>query len=108
MITDQKRWLSWVAANEDPYGKACVDVARRVMEIIDKEEPEELDTHELIQRADDEIDAGGITGYMAGAIATMVSQCHSRGAEFKKAWNKSYGCEICEGVVNPSIVNLNL
>ena len=61
-------------------------VARRVMEILD--EGKEFDCHSIIIKADKETEAGGITGFMAGAVASMVSQCHERGEEFRQQWNK--------------------
>ena len=76
-ITDQKSWDEWVTSNTDSYGKRCVDVARRVMELLD--EQDEFDTHKIICQADEDVKAGGITGFMAGAVASMVSTCHIRG-----------------------------
>jgi len=87
-IINEKHWNEWVKNNDDPYGKCCVDVARRVMEILDAE-PGDFDAYELVYRADEEIKTGGITGFMAGAAASMISHCHSRGEEFRKKWNKS-------------------
>jgi len=103
-ITNQKRWDSYVSKNKDSYGKCCVDVARQVMKILD--EVEDFDTHKLIIQAEKEIGENGITGFMAGAIASMVVHCHSRGEEFKKEWNKSYGDEKREGVINPALITL--
>lgn len=87
-------------------------VARRAMEILDNES-EDFDTHALICRADDESKAGGITGFMAGCVASMISQCHSRGEEFRKKWNKDNqihdeGDKANEsgGVLNPAILNI--
>lgn len=85
-IKDEARWNEYVEVNKDPYGKCCVDVARRVMEILDEGQPIET-CHRLICRADDETGAGGITGFMASAVAQMVSECHERGEEFRRAWN---------------------
>ena len=85
-IIKQAEWDNQVKINDDPYGGACVKVAQRVMEILD-EELGEFDCHKIICRADDESKAGGITGFMAGCVASMVSQCHSRGEEFRKQWN---------------------
>jgi len=87
MITDQAKWDEVVKINDDPYGKACIDVTRRVMEILDKDEL--FDCHQIICRADKEVDAGGITGFMAGCVASMVKRYHSRGDEFNRQWNKS-------------------
>jgi hypothetical protein len=57
------------------------------MKILD-DEPGDFDTHRIISRADNEVDAGGITGFMAGCVASMVSHVHSRGEEFRRKRNK--------------------
>jgi hypothetical protein len=106
-ITKEEVWQDWVNSNKDPYGKACVDVARDVMRMLDAETP--IDTHKIICDADKNVNAGGITGFMAGAVAQMVSQCHSRGEEFRKAWNKDHGVneeQAKGGVVNPAIMTI--
>jgi len=84
-IKNQEDWNEWVKKNSDPYGKACVDVARGVMEILD--EGKDFDCHKIITQADKNVKAGGITGFMAGCVAQMVSHCHTRGEEFRKKWN---------------------
>jgi len=98
-LKDEKRWDEYVKKNTDPYGECCVNVARRVMELLEeRSEPlrhgyhPDLDTpHGLICKADNDIGAGGITGFMAGAVAAMVSECHERGEEFRKAMRKYIG-----------------
>jgi hypothetical protein len=110
-ISDQKRWDKYVEVNgKDPYSKCCVDVAKEAMSILDKE-PGDFDCHEVICRADENIKAGGITGFMASAAAQMISTCHSRGEEFRRKWNKMNqigreGEEANEkgGVLNPAIL----
>lgn len=111
-IVDNVAWQSWVDNNTDPYGKACVDVARKAMEILDAE-PGSFKTHEIICRADDQIGAGGITGFMAGCVAAMISKCHSRGEEFRQKWNRDNqigdeGDKANEGggVLNPALLNV--
>jgi hypothetical protein len=84
-LKNKKAWNEYVRKNDDSYGKCCVDVARRVMEILD--EGKDFDTYKVICQADDDIKTGGITGFMAGCVATIVSQCHVRGDEFRKKWN---------------------
>lgn len=114
-IVNQAEWDKWVETNKnDGYGKACVDVARRVMEILDAE-PGGFDTHKIVCRADDETNTGGITGFMAGCVAQMVSQCHSRGDEFRRKWNLDYqiqdeGEKANEsgGVLNPAVLNVSV
>ena len=109
MIIKQKEWERCVKMNKDSYGKACVDVARRVMEILDEEQG--FDCHEIICRADDEAlgKEGGITGFMAGCVAQMVFQYHSRGEEFRLRWNQDHGVNESKaegGIVNPAILEI--
>jgi hypothetical protein len=111
MITNQEAWDKWVESNSDPYGKACVDVAREVMRLLD--ERQEFDTHVIVCEADENIEAGGITGFMAGAVAQMVSQCHSRGEEFRRRWNvdnqigqEGERANEGKGVLNPALLNI--
>jgi hypothetical protein len=111
-LKDKEAWDKWVASNTDPYGGACVKVAQRVMEILDDGEP--FDCHAVICRADDESKAGGITGFMAGAVASMVSQCHERGEEFRRQWNGETALKpehaekanASGGVINPAILHI--
>lgn len=100
----EKEFESWANKNKGPYGKACVDVARKVMEFLDKGEP--FDCYDLITKADNAVEAGGITGYMAGVVASAVSHFHERGEEFRKKWNEGYGVKDNKGTVNPAIMTL--
>ena len=109
-LKNSKKWNNYVKKNTDPYGKACVDVARRVMEILDENSP--FDPHTLICRANKDVNVAGITGFMAGCIAQMVSVCHTRGEEFRRLWNKDIGitdedgdkANESGGVINPAIL----
>lgn len=101
----------WEDANQDSgYSQCCVDVARKVMEYMD-EDSDPIDASELVHRANRELDSG-ITGFMAGAVAQMVSTCHTRGEEFRKSWNKSQQVgtegEDTEGVINPALVTIDV
>ena len=111
-IVDQEAWKSWEDANIDPYGKCCVDVAREVMLILDREE-DDFECHDIICRADRDIRAGGITGFMSGAVAAMVSKVHSRGEEFRRKWNlatqigdEGEKANESDGVLNPALMNI--
>ena len=111
-ILKTDNWEKWVANNKDPYGKACVDVAREAMRLLDEREGD-IDPHKLICEADDAAKSGGITGFMAGCVASMISQCHSRGDEFRRAWNThnqigDEGDRANEsgGVINPALLTV--
>lgn len=108
-IVDQESWDKWVESNTDPYGGCCVKVAEEVMRLLDMPECAEFDCHKIICDADDNVKAGGITGFMAGCVAQMVSKCHSRGEEFRRKWNGDHGVDESEakgGVVNPAILTI--
>ncbi len=113
-IVKQKEWDKHVKVNsKDDYSKCCLDVARKVMEILD--EGKDFDPHTIICQADDDIKAGGITGFMAGCVASMVSECHSRGKEFLKLWNKDVqigdeGEKATEkgAVLNPAVLTIKI
>jgi len=90
MITNQALWQSWQEKNKDFYGVCCINVARRAMEILDEDltplqgyYPDVHTPHGIICRADDDIGAGGITGFMASCVESIIIHCHSRGEEFK-------------------------
>ena len=113
-ISNPEAFQKWEDNNKDPYGKCCVDVAREVMRLLDLPEyANGFDTHEIICKADNNIDAGGITGFMAGAVASMVSKCHSRGEEFRQKWNldnqishEGEKANESGGVLNPALLNI--
>jgi len=111
-ITNNEVWEKTVKANTDGYGGTCIKVAREAMRLLDTEEflsPLDKDSvHKLITLADKSSGAGGITGFMAGCVAAIISKCHSRGEEFIKAWNDQYrkymrDPEDDSGVVNPAL-----
>lgn len=120
-MKDEKTWASYVEKNKDPYGACCVNVAKRVMELLDEDKtplhegyhPDINTPHGLICKADRDIEAGGITGFMAGCVASMVSDCHERGEEFRRVWNRDVqindeGDKANEkgGILNPALVNI--
>jgi hypothetical protein len=113
-IKNKRAWSKWEKSNTDPYDGVCVKVARRAMQILD-EDAGDFDTHKLICRADKESAAGGITVFMAGCVASMISSCHSRGEEFRRKWNidNQIGTEGVRangkkkrGVLNPALLQM--
>jgi hypothetical protein len=106
-LKDEALWKTFEEVNSgDAYGKACVDVARRVMELID--DGREFETNGVVCQADNDVKTGGITGFMAGCVAEMVSRCHERGEEFRLKWNIDMAItpEDAErtGVINPALL----
>ena len=113
-MKNQQAWDAWKKSNTSPYGNACIRVAERVMELLDSDptplhngyHPDIHTAHGLICKADDDSKAGGITGFMAGCVAQMVTTCHERGDEFRKSHN---GEEYSgPGVVNHAILTITV
>jgi hypothetical protein len=49
----------------------------------------------------------GLTGFLSGCAAQMVSQFHERGEEFKDYWNEQWGVpKGTKGTVNPAILTV--
>ena len=111
MIKNKKLWKDYVDKNKDFYSKAVVNVAREVMRLLDDRKHKDFDANNIITEADKNIViGGGITGFQAGCVAQIVAQCHSKGNEFRKKWNKHYGVDEDKakgGVVNPAIITLD-
>lgn len=64
-LKNQILWDEYVVKNQsDAYSKCCIDVARRVMEILD--EGKEFKPHDIICRADDEIGTGVLQDLIYG------------------------------------------
>lgn len=110
-LKDPDGWQECQDNNTDPYGNACIMVARRVMEILDNGEPFDCDA--IISQADKESGAGGITGFMAGAVASIVSNVHVRGDDFRRQWNlaiqindEGEKANKSGGILNPALLNI--
>lgn len=89
------KWNEYVNTNRsDEYSNACVKVAEKVMEILDHNNeslhkgyyPDINTAHGIICKADEDIGAGGISGFQAEAVEIMVKECHSRGKEFSESY----------------------
>lgn len=112
MIQDKETWDNYVKVNsKDAYSKCCVDVARKTMELLDAMGDKPItpeDTYRLICQADKDIKTGGITGFMAGCVSSMISEVHSRGKEWRRAWNKDNGVDDPKlaATVNPAILTI--
>lgn len=102
----KKEFENWAEKNSDSYGKSCVDVARRAMEILD--DGKDFETHSLIVRSDKDVHGESeLTGYMAGVVASAIRYFHERGDEFGKKWNKDNGGTGEEkGTINPAILTI--
>lgn len=110
-IKNQELYEAYTKNNQDSFGICIMNVANRVMQLLDSDPtplhngyyPDIHTAHGLICKADDDIRAGGITGYMASAVAHTVIECHVRGEEFRKSHNGEYKGE---GTVNHAVLSV--
>lgn len=94
-----KDWQASLKKNQDPYGFAVLEVVSKL--------GANLDAGMSPEKAEDKaIEGSGITGFMAGAMASMIAQLHPRGAEFREYWNGQFGVKNDKGTVNPAIMTL--
>lgn len=97
-------WEKCVKANQDPYGHAVIEAASLVGKALD-----EGRTPEEAMKACYGL---GITGFMAGCMASMIAQLHPRGDEFRRHWNIKHQIrdegeranEKPNAVLNPAIL----
>jgi len=96
----EKEYESYVSKNQDSYGNEVILVTARVCKLLDE--------GKTPQEAEDEgIKDSGITGFMAGAMASSIARFHPRGEEFKKFFNKQCGGTGEEkGTINPAILTV--
>jgi hypothetical protein len=88
--------------NQDEYGHCAIMATVHLCKALDEgKSPGEA---QVIAVKD-----SGLTGFLAGIMASMVAYFHPRGEEFRKHWNREIGGatqEDSEGVLNPALITL--
>ena len=97
----KKEWEKAVDKNQDGYGHAVIKVVVKVCKLLDEGKSPEI-------AEDKGIKGSGITGFMAGAMTSMITYFHPRGDEFKKYWNKKFDPKPRKGVINPAIMTIKI
>lgn len=93
-LKDKKKWNDYVAENTNPYGLTIIKVARKTMELLDRNpeplvngyDPDSHSAYGLICKADDD-SRFELTGFMVKCVVDIISECHKRGDEFIKSFN---------------------
>ena len=105
----EQAYKDWYDLNSDRYSRACFTYAERWAEMLENEIDKTGDVRKAIidnaKRLSHEADTEGITGFMYGCAANILSQCWKYGEELRKWHNKEYGYDG-DGVVNPAILTL--
>jgi hypothetical protein len=106
----EKEWRGFKERNsKDGYSACCIKAIEIVGDDLDRgKTPKEAMNSE-------EIYGLGLTGFMAGCVASSISHYHTRGEEFRRWWNKDIqlGDEGNKankegGVLNPALLNIGV
>ena len=106
----EQEYTDWYKKNKDDYGKACLKYAERWVELLEKEiENSNNKINEVIkehaEKYSHEADTEGITGFMYGMAANILSQIWEYGEELRKWHNKKYNYKG-KGVINPALISV--
>lgn len=96
------RWKEFESNNMDSYGSGVVRFARAWAELMETQMGDEFKP-ELAESTSNEADTEGITGFMYGCAVGNLAEMWIWGDQLKKWYNKQYGKEDAQGVVNPAV-----
>ena len=113
LLKDAEGWELTVKNNDDPYGKAGVDFARRWAEMMEDYIAGGCALEDIAQQTKCEADTDGITGFMYGCAVSVLSQVWVYGEELRR-WSNlklqigNEGEQANEegGVLNPALLRI--
>lgn len=105
-LSDKEKFESWKANNTDAYGNAIFEYAILWAQLMQQELSKGKTIDECADKASHDADTDGITGYMYGAAAAILSECWKYGQELRVWHNKKYEYEG-DGIVNPAILTID-
>ena len=101
----EQDWEKHVEVNKkDIYSHTITMVAERVSDILDERSeplkngywPDANTAHGVVCQADRDINAGGITGFMAGAVCSIIRHFHPKGEEFYMSYTNKMEESKCQ------------
>lgn len=112
-FSNEESWRGYVEANQDPYGKCCVDYAEAWAKLMQVSFAKGERIADCAERTSGELDFFGITGFMYGAAVSMLAQCWKHG-EALRMWHnlktqiRDEGEKANEsgGVLNPALMTI--
>lgn len=104
----EKEWEEAKLKNsEDFYSKGVLDFTERWVDLMEKKVGQGSIIKDIFKDTSHEADTDGITGFMYGAAASMISYFWAYGDEFRTAYNADFGVGPEEtGTVNPAVVTI--
>ena len=114
-LKDAEGWQKTVEVNDDPYGKAGVDYARRWAELMEERMAEGSALKDIAKDTSHEADTNGITGFMYGCAVSILSKVWEYGEELRQWHNleeqiHDEGERANErgGVLNPALLSISI
>ena len=105
--TSKSEWEKCKRANTEDYGKAIISYATlwiQYMEYLTKRYG--MSISKIWNECSNLADIEGVTGFMYGAAASMISRVWKHGEEFRKLYNSKWGY-YGEGTVNPAVLTIS-
>ena len=88
--------------SHDCYSKGVIDYMIRWADMMEKCISNGENINDIAKKTSHEADTDGITGFMYGCAAHLLSRFWEYGEDLRKWHNKQYGYEG-DGVVNPAV-----
>ena len=108
------QWEEGLSKNQDPYGNAVYKFASEWATGMEKSIASGESIEECARRVSHEVDDEGITGYMYGAAASMLSVLWVHGEDLRiwhnidtQIGDEGEKANESGGVLNPAIMSLN-
>jgi hypothetical protein len=112
-LKDPAAWESWVKANQDPYGKACVEYAELWARLMEGRMAHGDTVEGCAEETSRVADVDGITAFMYGCAVGMLSKAWKRGEALRRWHNlktqiKDEGekANAEGGVLNPALLSI--
>lgn len=106
---EKESFDKWVAINDDPYGKACVDYAIRWANLMEQHMAAGAKLEDIADNDSHAADTEGITGFMYGAACGGLAKFWIHGDQLRRWHNAKYGVteeQAKGGTVNPAIITI--
>jgi len=109
----QAGWDLTVKNNDDPYGKAGVDFARRWADLMEQRIDGGATLTDVAKQCSHDADTEGITGFMYGCAVSILSQTWVHGEELRRWHNldtqigtEGEAANASGGTLNPALLNI--
>lgn len=112
-LKDAEIWQSWLDANQDGYGSACMRYAQAWAELMEAKLAEGVTLEDIAKDTSHAANTEGITGFMYGAAVSMLAQAWEHGEALRRWHNldaqigdEGERANETGGTLNPALLNI--